>query len=83
MKKEGPEKIVDGTTYWWCLHHRLEGVFDGLYMTHRPGHEHDLWKEAKDKIELSIMQRNRRIKVPILLTVPPLVRLLGTMPRKL
>ena len=49
MKKEGPEKILDGTTSWWFPHYRLEGVFDVLYMTHRPGHEHDLWKQAKDK----------------------------------
>ena len=49
MKKLEDEKVVDGVTWWWCPDHKYAGVFDGLYMQHRPGHEHKLWKEAKDK----------------------------------
>ena len=32
----------DGKTWWWCPHHKKEGLFDGLYMTHKPS-EHDEW----------------------------------------
>ena len=36
MKREGDTKIMDGKTWHWCTHHKLDGVFDGLYMTHAP-----------------------------------------------
>ena len=48
MKKEGPMKIVDGVEWFWCPHHRLEGVFDGLYMPHKP-EDHDKWKVEKER----------------------------------
>jgi len=48
MKKEGTMKIVDGVEWFWCPHHHLEGVFDGLYMPHKP-EDHDKWKAEKER----------------------------------
>lgn len=48
MSKQGNTKIVNGVTYWWCPHHRNEGQFDGLYVTHKPS-EHDSWKAERDR----------------------------------
>ena len=48
MVKNGSTKIVNGTTYWWCPHHKLDGKYDGLYMTHKPS-EHAAWKKDRDK----------------------------------
>ena len=36
----------DGKTWWWCPHHKTEGLFDGLYVTHKP-EDHDEWKKDK------------------------------------
>ena len=36
----------DGKTWWWCPHHKAEGLFDGLYVTHKP-EDHDEWKKDK------------------------------------
>ena len=49
MKKVGDSKVVDGKTYYWCPHHKLNGVFDGLYMTHKPGEGHEEWLARKNK----------------------------------
>ena len=48
MNKQGNTKVVNGVTYWWCPHHRNEGQFDGLYVTHKPS-EHDSWKAERDR----------------------------------
>lgn len=48
MKRDGDRKVVGGKDYFWCPRHRLEGVFDGLYMQHKPGRGHDEWQESKD-----------------------------------
>ena len=48
MVKKGESKVVNGTTYWWCPHHKVEGKYDGLYMTHKPS-EHSAWKKDRDK----------------------------------
>ena len=47
-QKIGDKIDKDGKTWWWCPHHKKEGLFDGLYMTHKPS-EHDNW--AKNKKE--------------------------------
>ena len=48
MVKKGDTKVVNGVTYWWCPHHKVEGKYDGLYMTHKPS-EHSAWKKDRDK----------------------------------
>ena len=51
MSKDFGNKVTcDGQTWWWCRHHRLDGVFDKLYVTHPPK-EHDLWQQQKTKRE--------------------------------
>ena len=46
----------DGKTWYWCPHHKKEGLFDGLYMPHKP-EDHDAWaknkKEAREKRKAS------------------------------
>ena len=41
MKKKGDSIKRDGKTWFWCPDHFLKGVFDGLYMQHKPraGHQ--------------------------------------------
>ena len=48
--KAGPSKTVDGKTWWWCPDHvyKGNGGYDGLYVTHKPGKEHDEWVERRD-----------------------------------
>ena len=36
----------DRNTWYWCPHHKKEGLFDGLYMPHKP-EEHDAWAKKK------------------------------------
>ena len=47
-EKKGDKVDKDGKTWWWCPHHKREGLFDGLYMPHKPS-EHDEWKKKKDE----------------------------------
>ena len=47
-KFDGNKKMIGGVQHWWCPHHKWEGEFDGLYMTHSPGNGHDEWQKAKD-----------------------------------
>ena len=35
-------------TWWWCPKHKFEGVFDGLYVRHKP-EDHDAWQQRKDE----------------------------------
>ncbi len=49
MKKGEEKKVVDGVQYWWCPHHKREGVFDGLYMPHDPSSGHEEWKRRKEE----------------------------------
>ena len=37
----------NGKQWWWCPHHKMEGEFDGLYVTHQP-EKHDEWKQNKE-----------------------------------
>ena len=46
--KKGPEKLEkDGKTWFWCPHHKIEGQYDGLYVTHKP-EDHDAWLQRKN-----------------------------------
>ena len=45
-KNVGPSCERDGATWWWCPHHKKPGLFDGLYMTHKP-EDHDAWRKKK------------------------------------
>jgi len=49
MKKDVAKKVVDGVQYWWCPHHKREGVFDGLYMPHDPNKGHEEWQRRKNE----------------------------------
>ena len=62
MKNQGPALKIDGVQYWWCPKHVLKGVFDGLYMPHRPGKEHDEWAAAKKKRQEEYKKKNQARK---------------------
>ena len=58
MVKQGNTKVVNGVTFWWCPHHKNEGQFDGLYVTHKPS-EHDAWKADRDKKNAAWKEKRR------------------------
>ena len=59
MKKKSDSVERDGKTWHWCPHHKLPGVFDGLYMQHKPGKGHDEWlpRRKSDKKSASKAKR--------------------------
>jgi len=47
--KKGPDQMdKDGKTWFWCPHHKIEGRYDGLYVTHKP-EDHDAWQKRKNE----------------------------------
>ena len=38
---DGFAKKIGGVQMWWCPHHKWKQEFDGLYMPHKPGKEHE------------------------------------------
>ena len=40
------KKVVDRKMWYWCIHHKMEGVYDGIYVGH-PEDDHDQWEERK------------------------------------
>ena len=46
MKKTQNSIRKEGRTGHWCPHHKVEGSYNGLYVTHKPG-EHDEWDNNK------------------------------------
>ena len=34
--------------WYWCPHHKKEGQYNDLYMTHKP-EDHNAWQERKDR----------------------------------
>ena len=46
MKKEIPQCNHNGKTWYWCPHHKKEGLFDGLYMPHK-SEDHDICRAKK------------------------------------
>ena len=60
----------DGKTWFWCLNHKMDGKYNGLYVTHKP-ENHAEWQkqkqeQAKKKRIGLIMAVKRRIKNPYL-----------------
>lgn len=47
-KNLGPKVFKDGKWYYWCEHHKVEGDYDGLYVTHPP-EKHAEWLERKNR----------------------------------
>ena len=46
--KKGQDQITrDGKKWYWCPHHKIEGKYDGLYVTHKP-EEHNEWLKRKN-----------------------------------
>ena len=45
-KKKAKSVECDGKTWHWYPHHYTEGLFDGLYMPHKPC-DHDAWVQDK------------------------------------
>ena len=40
-KFDGNKKMIGGVQHWWCPHHKWEGEFNGIYMSHTPDKGHD------------------------------------------
>ena len=45
-KFDGDSKVVAGKTWHWCKRHTQEGVYDGLYVTHKQ-EDHDVWVDCR------------------------------------
>ena len=59
MKKTlGAKVFKDGKWYWWCDHHKWDGFYDGLYVTHSP-ENHDEWKAKQDANKKRKQARNQ------------------------
>ena len=42
--------VVDGKSYWWCPDgHKWNGEERAMYVTHKPGHQHQRWLERKNR----------------------------------
>jgi len=48
MVKTNDSVERDGKTWYWCPHHKVEGSYDGLYVTHK-AEEHDEWKNNRSQ----------------------------------
>ena len=47
--KKGPDQMTrDGKKWFGCPHHKFEGKYDGLNVTHKP-EEHDEWLKRKNE----------------------------------
>jgi len=58
--KTTDSKKIDGVQYWWCPDHFKEGEYNGLYMPHRPGAEHDAWAaKKKEQAERRKQERSK------------------------
>ena len=54
--------MVDGVDWWWCEEHMWDGEKRAMYVTHRPGPEHEEWQKRKDarKAKLAANRRAKR-----------------------
>ena len=59
MKKTENTVTRDGKTWHWCPHHKQEGEYDGLYVTHKP-EEHDEWKKNKFQFRRNKYARSKK-----------------------
>ena len=48
MKKTEDSIQKEGRTWYWCPHHKVEGSYEGLYVTHKP-EEHEEWKNNRSQ----------------------------------
>jgi len=48
----------DGKTWYWCPHHKVEGSYDGLYVTHKP-EEHEEWKNNRSQFRKKKFESNK------------------------
>ena len=47
-KFDGPKKVVDNRTYYWCKHHKSKD-YNGLYVSSHSEEHHEAWsKDKKD-----------------------------------
>ena len=46
IKHEGPSCVCNGKTWYWRPHHKKAGLFNGLYMIHKP-EDHEKWCAKK------------------------------------
>ena len=47
--KKGPDQMdKNGKTWFWCPHHKIQGQYDGLYVTHKP-EDHDAWLKRENE----------------------------------
>jgi len=60
-EKKGSKVDRDGKTWWWCPHHKAEGLFDGLYVTHKP-EDYDEWKQNKKNFKKNKILLIRRLQ---------------------
>ena len=47
VKFKGNTTTVDRNKWYWCKHHKAEGLFEGMYMPHP--HNHDHWKQKHNE----------------------------------
>ena len=59
MKKTEDEIKKQVKTWYWCSHHKLDGVYDGLYVTHKL-EDHEEWKKNKFKFRRSKFARGKK-----------------------
>ena len=48
-ENKGNKVVRDNKTWWWCPHHKKEGLFNGLYMPHKP-EDHHKWAQEKKQL---------------------------------
>ena len=63
--KEHNMVTVDGIDYWWCEEHMWDGDKRPMYVTHRPGPEHEEWQKRKDARKAKMADRRaKRARTP-------------------
>ena len=59
MTKTSDSIEKDGKTWHWCPHHKVDGTYDGLYVTHRP-EEYEDWKKNKFQFRREKFQKDKK-----------------------
>ena len=63
MTKTSDSIEKDGKTWHWCPH-QVDGIYDGLYVTHRP-EEHEDWKKNKFQFRREKIQKDKKKKMKL------------------
>ena len=51
-KKKGTAKVTkDGQTWYWCPKHKVDGEYDGLYVTHSPENHDKVMAQRKENYQ--------------------------------